>query len=89
MLPKSIDGFYMITATVIKGINANVRKVRPIFNFKEIGIKICFLVKLTFAHYGNLTFNLKIFEEVLPHLHGNYKQYRKDEGDPNLGKSDT
>ena len=31
----------------------------------------------------NLRFNLKIFEEVLFHVHGNHK----DEGDPNLVKS--
>ena len=48
--------------------------VCQISNFREISIKICFLVKLTFAYYNNLMFNLKIFEEVLSHLHGNYEQ---------------
>ena len=35
----------------------------------------------------NLTFDLKIFGNVLSHLHVNYKQDIEDEGDPNLGKS--
>ena len=30
----------------------------------------------------NLTFNLKIFEEILFHLHGEYKQGIQDKGDP-------
>ena len=30
----------------------------------------------------NLTFNLKIFEEILSHLHGKYKQGIQDKGDP-------
>ena len=38
---------------------------------------------------ANLTFNLKIFEEVLSQLHGNYKQDICDEGNPNSGKSVT
>ena len=32
----------------------------------------------------NLTFDQNIFEEVLSHLHGNYKQGIYDERDPNL-----
>ena len=35
----------------------------------------------------NLTFDLKIFGNVLSHLHVNYKQDIEDEGDPNLEKS--
>ena len=33
-------------------------------------------------------FHLKIFEEVLSHLHGNYKQDIQDEGDPNFREID-
>ena len=37
----------------------------------------------------NLTLNLKTFQEVLPHLHGNYKEDFEEECDSNLGKSVT
>ena len=57
--------------------------VCPIFGFREIGIKIYF----TFALLYHLL--LIIFEEVLSHLQGNYKQGIYDKGDPILRKSTT
>ena len=37
--------------------------------------------------FTNLTFNLKIFEDFLSHLHGNYKHDIYNERDSNLAKS--
>ena len=60
------------------------RNVRPVFSICVTVMKV-YLLSLDM----NLRLNLKIFQEILSKLHGNYQQYIEDESDPNLGKSVT
>ena len=49
----------------------------PVFNICQIDMKIYSQVKLIVAKY----YNLKIFLEVLSHLHGNERQSVENDGD--------
>ena len=64
-----------------------IRYDKKIIKFKSEFEKMCVQYSTTVRSNRPLALNLKIFQEVLPQLHGYFKQDIGDECDPNLEKS--